>query len=167
MCDVVVTYKGDDGADAVDTITAYPTDSTLTQFYWGKTVGTHQIPVKIGLDYTFVPKTDTLLTDQPYAMLTAKCTIVAEKMGKMSSLRRASSEVINSKRTFMMENSLIDEKVANTKQNLATIIDIYNERQAYYRGTATSNTCFIVKPHPHGKGLRVEKACWNDNAAPQ
>ena len=75
LCDMVVTYKGDDGANVVDTITADPDDSATTQT-WSKTVGTHQIPVKIGLDYTFVPKTDTLITDQPTAMLSAKCTII-------------------------------------------------------------------------------------------
>ena len=47
LCDVVVTYKGDDGANAVDTIKAAPTDSTETKT-WTKTVGTHKIPVIIG-----------------------------------------------------------------------------------------------------------------------
>ena len=162
LCDMVVTYKGDDGVNVVDTIKAYPADSALTQYYWGKTVSTHQIPVKIGLDYTFVPKTDTLLTDQPYATLTAKCTIIAEKMGEVSGFRYMSSKTISSKRSFYMENSLIDENVANTKQNLATIIDIYNDRQAYKRGTADNSTCFIIKPSKYGSELTVKNASWND-----
>lgn len=165
LCDMVVTYKGDDGVNVVDTIKAYPADSALTQYNWSKTVSTHQIPVKIGLDYTFVPKTDTLLTDLPYATLTAKCTIIAEKMGEVSGFRYMSSKTISSKRSFYMENSLIDENVANTKQNLATIIDVYNDRQAYKRGTTNSNTCFIVKMRPNGNGsMSVKKACWNDDS---
>ena len=164
LCDMVVTYKGDDGVNVVDTIKANPADSVLTQT-WSKTVSTHQIPVKIGLDYTFVSKTDTVLTDRPYAMLTAKCTIIAEKMGEVSGFRYMSSKTISSKRSFYMENSLIDENVANTKQNLATIIDIYNDRQAYKRGTTNSNTCFIVKMRPNGNGsMSVKKACWNDDS---
>ena len=164
LCDMVVTYKGDDGVNVVDTIKANPADSVLTQT-WSKTVSTHQIPVKIGLDYTFVSKTDTVLTDRPYAMLTAKCTIIAEMMGEVSSFRFPSSKSISSKRSFLMENSIIDEKVANTKQNLATIVDIYNDRQAYKRGTTNSNTCFIVKMRPNGNGsMSVKKACWNDDS---
>ena len=58
LCDVVVTYKGDDGVDVIDTITANPSDSAWMQT-WSKTVGTHKVPVKIGFDYTLVQKTDT------------------------------------------------------------------------------------------------------------
>ena len=163
LCDMVVTYKGDDGANVVDTITADPDDSATTQT-WSKTVGTHQIPVKIGLDYTFVPKTDTLITDQPTAMLSAKCTIIAEKMGIVNGIRIPNTKVINSKRNFYMENWLINEKVANTKQNLATIIDIYNDRQAYKRGTAENNTCFNITPSTKNSNLKVKTTCWNDDA---
>ena len=45
VCDLVVTYKGDDGVNVIDTITANPADSTWMQT-WTKTVGTHMIPVK-------------------------------------------------------------------------------------------------------------------------
>ena len=162
LCDMVVTYKGDDGVNVVDTIKPYPADSALTQYNWSKTVSTHQIPVKIGLDYTFVPKTDTLLTDLPYATLTAKCTIIAEKMGEVSGFRYMSSKTISSKRSFYMENSLIDENVANTKQSLATIIDIYNDRQAYKRETSNNHTCFLVTSGSHGDRLKVSPACWTD-----
>ena len=56
----------------------------------------------------------------------------------------------------------LDENIVNTPSNLATIIDVYNDRQAYKRGTTNSNTCFIVKMRPNGNGsMSVKKACWN------
>ena len=163
LCDLVVTYKGDDGVNTVDTITANPADTTSV-IEWSKTVKTTMIPVKIGFDYTFVPKTDTLIIDQPVASLNAIGTIIAEKIGTRKGIAHLSERTINDKTNFFVGCNMMDENVVNTWKNLATIIDVYNERQAYYRGTATSNTCFIVKPHPHGKSLRVEKACWNDVA---
>ena len=163
LCDMVVTYKGNDGVDVVDTISASPADSTETQT-WTKTVGTHEIPVKIGFDYTLVQKTDTLLLDEKYVSLTANYTIIAEKIGVVKRVRSMSEKNINSKRNFYMANNIMGEDVINTRHNLATIIDIYNERQAYYRETANGNNCFVVKPRPNGNGsMIVEQACWNDD----
>ncbi len=161
LCDLVVTYKGDDGANVIDTISAAPADSTKTQT-WTKTIGTHEIPVKIGFDYTFVQKTDTLLSKDEWVSLTAKCTIIAEKIGIRTGIAFLSENTINSKRNFYRDFFLMDEDVINTRHNLATIIDIYNDRQAYKRGTTDNNTCFIINPHPYGKGLIVEQAPWND-----
>ena len=165
LCDIVVTYKGNDGVDAVDTITANAdaTDSLGTQT-WTKVVGTHEIPVKIGIDYTFVPKTDTLILDGKYASLTANYNIIAEKIGVVKGLRLPSENTINSKRNFFMKNEIMWEDVLNTRSNLATIIDTYNERQAYYRETGNGNTCFVVKPRPNGNGsMMVVQASWNDD----
>ena len=161
MCDLVVTYKGDDGVNVTDTITASPVDSieTLT---WTKTVGTHEIPVKIGLDYAFVQKTDSLLAEEKMVSLHAEYTIIAEKIGIRKGIAHLSEKAINSKTSFYVNGSIMEEKFLNTSSNLATIIDIYNDRQAYKRGTANSKTCFIINPNPYGKGLIVENACWND-----
>ena len=68
VCDMVVTYKGDDGVDAVDPISASPADSTWMKV-WTMTVQTHEIPVKIGLDYTLVQKNDSLSCPEEYASL--------------------------------------------------------------------------------------------------
>ena len=45
---------------------------------------------------------------------------------------------------------------------LATIIDIYNDRQAYKRGTAENNTCFNITPSAKNSNLKVKNASWND-----
>lgn len=161
VCDLVVTYKGDDGVNVIDTITANPADSTWMQT-WTKTVGTHMIPVKIGLDYTFVQKADTLIAENKYASLTAKSTIIAEKIGIRKGVSMFSNSSISSKKTFYSDYMMMDENIFNTRRNLATIIDIYNDRQAYKRGTTNSKTCFIVKQQPYGQGMTVEKAPWND-----
>jgi len=161
LCDVVVTYKGDDGANAVDTITAAPTDSAETTT-WTKTVGTHKIPVKIGLDYTFVQKADTLPGKDRIVRLTARGSIIAEKIGIRQGIPHMSEKTINSKTNFFDDFFIMDENIVNTPSNLATIIDVYNDRQAYKRGTTNSNTCFIVKMRPNGNGsMSVKKACWN------
>ena len=163
LCDVVVTYKGDDGANAVDTIKAAPTDSTETKT-WTKTVGTHKIPVKIGLDYTFVQKADTLPGKDRIVRLTARGSIIAEKIGIRQGIAHMSEKTINSKTNFFDDFFIMDENIVNTPSNLATIIDVYNDRQAYKRGTTNSNTCFIVKMLPNGNGsLMVKSASWNDN----
>lgn len=161
VCDLVVTYKGDDGVNIIDTITANPADSTWMQT-WTKTVGTHMIPVKIGLDYTFVQKADTLIAESKYASLTAKSTIIAEKIGIRKGVSMFSNSSISSKKTFYSDYMMMDENIFNTRRNLATIIDIYNDRQAYKRGTTDNKTCFIVKQHPYGQGMTVEKTSWND-----
>ena len=163
LCDVVITYKGDDGADVVDTVTIDPENPAMIQT-WTKDVATHKVPVKIGFDYTLVQKTDTLMIDHPTAMLKAKYAIIADEIGMVNRNRIMSDKVINSKRSFYVDNFMIAEEVINTRRDLATIIDVYNERQAHSRENDVSNTCYIVKPRPNGKGLKVEKACWNDNA---
>ena len=161
LCDVVITYKGDDEANAVDTIKAAPTDSTETKT-WTKTVGTHKIPVKIGLDYTFVQKADTLPGKDRIVRLTARGSIIAEKIGVRQGIAHMSEKTINSKTNFFDDFFIMDENIVNTPSNLATIIDVYNDRQAYKRGTTNSNTCFIVKMRPNGNGsMSVKKACWN------
>ena len=162
LCDVVVTYKGDDGANVVDTITADPDDPAWMQT-WTKTVGTHQVPVKIGFDYTLVQKTDTLISDREWISLTAKGSIIAEKIGIRKGIAHLSEKRINSKTNFFKDFFIMDESVINTRHNLATIIDVYNERQAYYREAAGSNTCYLVTPLTHGDGLKVKTTCWNDD----
>lgn len=162
VCDLVVTYKGDDSVNVIDTITANPADSTWMQT-WTKTVGTHKIPVKIGFDYTFVQKTDTLIAESKYASLTAKSTIIAEKVGVRAGATRFSNSSISSNKIFYSDYMMMDEYIVNTRHNLATIIDIYNDRQAYKRGTNNSKTCFMVKQHPYGLGMTVKKAPWNDD----
>lgn len=162
LCDVVVTYKGDDGANVVDTITADPDDPEWTQT-WTKTVGTHEVPVKIGFDYTLVQKTDTLVSDQEWISLIAKGSIIAEKIGIRKGFARLSDKKINSKTNFFKDFIIISEYVINTRHNLATIIDIYNERQAYYREAEGSSTCYIATPFTHSDGLKVVTASWNDD----
>ena len=161
LCDLVVSYKGEDGANVIDTITATPDVSTGRQL-WTKVVATHKVPVKIGLDYTFVQKADTLIAENKYASLTAKSTIIAEKIGVRKGASRFSRSSISSNKIFYSDYMMMDENIVNTRRNLATIIDIYNDRQAYKRGTTDNNTCFIINPHPYGKGLIVEQAPWND-----
>lgn len=163
LCDVVVTYKGDDGVNVVDTITDDPDDPARMQT-WTKTVATHEAPVKIGFDYTLVQKTDTLLYDYEWISLTAKGSIIAEKIGIRKGIAHLSEKRINSKTNFFKDFFIMDESVINTRHNLATIIDVYNERQAYYREAAGSNTCYLVTPLTHGDGLKVKSACWNDDA---
>ncbi len=163
LCDLVITYKGDDGADVVDTITIDP-ENPATMQTWTKDVETHKVPVKIGLDYNFVQKTDTLIIDRPTALLNAKCTIIADEIGMVNRHRLMSDKVINNKRSFYVDYFMMSEEVINTRHDLVTIIDVYNERQAHSHKTGVSNTCFIVKPHPYGKGLKVEKTSWNDSA---
>ena len=162
FCDMVVTYKGDDGVDVVDTITANPGDSTYWKT-WNKEVQTHKVPVKFGLDYTFVQKVDTLIIDQPYAILTAKGTIIAEKMGLQKRIIHTGENAITDNRNFYKDFIIMREDVVNTRSNLAKIIDIYNDRQAYRRGNPRNSTCFLVKPRDHGEGLKVRKAPWNDD----
>ena len=163
LCDLVVTYKGDDGVDVVDTITADPNDSAGMKS-WTKVIQTHKVPVKIGFDYTLVQKTDTLITESELIALIAKGTIIAEKMGLQNRLIHVSEHSISSNRNFYKDFSLMTEYVINTRHNLKTIIDIYNDRQAYKRGNISDNTtCFIVKPASHGDVLKVKKACWNDD----
>lgn len=164
LCDVVITYKGDDGADVVDTVTIDPENPAMMQT-WSKEVATHTVPVKIGFDYTLVQKTDTLIIDHPTAMLKAKYAIIADEIGMVYRHRIMSDKVINSKRSFYVDDFMMDEEVINTRRNLTTVIDVYNERLAHSHETEISNTCYIVKPHPYNKGLKVEKASWNDNAA--
>ena len=164
LCDVVVTYKGDDGVNVVDTITDDPDEPARMQT-WTKTVATHEVPVKIGFDYTLLQKTDTLLYEYEWISLTAKGSIIAEKIGIRKGIAHLSEKRINSKTNFFKDFFIMDEYVINTRHNLATLIDIFNERQAYYRGAAGSNTCYIVTPSPYGDALKVEKACWNDDAA--
>ena len=64
LCDLVVTYKGNDGANVTDTITSSPGDTTEVQT-WTKVVATHKVPVKIGFDYNLEPKTDSLVRSMP------------------------------------------------------------------------------------------------------
>lgn len=179
LCDVVVTYKGDDGVDVIDTITSNPADSAWMQT-WSKTVGTHKIPVKIGFDYTLVQKTDTLVTESEWISLVAKGSIIAEKIGIRKGIAHLSEKVINSKTNFYVDCFIMTEDVVNNRHDLATIIDIYNDRQAYKRGAPitanrnerkaykynsnNSHTCFIVKSNPYvGNSLMVEKARWNED----
>ena len=82
LCDLVVTYKGDDGANAIDTITATPGDTTEVQT-WTTVVETHQIPVKIGFDYNLVPKTDSLVISQPTARLPMTSATLALSSGSI------------------------------------------------------------------------------------
>lgn len=164
LCDLVITYKGDDGANAIDTITATPGDTTEVQT-WTTVVETHQIPVKIGFDYNLVPKTDTLVISQPTATLHALCTIIAEKIGVRKRTPLPSEKVINSKYIFYTSH-MMDAKVRNTPRNLANFIKNHNDSLATSREVANdvSNTCFVVRKHPYGNGLLVQKARWNDNA---
>ena len=161
VCDMVVTYKGDDGIDVVDTISASPADTTWMKV-WTKTVQTHKVPVKIGLDYTLVQKTDSLPIEEEFASLTAKYSIVAEKMGLMKRIIHLSENVINNNRNFFIDDFLMAEDVINSPKNLATIIDIYNDRQAYKRGSDNNRTCFLVKPGTSSENLSVKPAPWND-----
>lgn len=164
LCDLVVTYKGDDGANAIDTITATPGDTTEVQT-WTTVVETHQIPVKIGFDYNLVPKTDTLVIGRPTATLHALCTIIAEKIGVRKRTPLPSEKVINSKYIFYTSHNMMDAKVRNTPRNLANFIKSHNDSLATSREVAdeVSNTCFVVRKHPYGSGLLVQKARWNDN----
>ena len=114
LCDVVVTYKGDDGANAVDTIKAVPTDSTETKTW------TQKIPVKIGLDYTFVQKADTLPGKDRIVRLTARGSIIAEKIGVRQGIAHMSEKTINSKTNFFDDFFIMDENIVNTPSNLAT-----------------------------------------------
>ena len=88
----------------------------------------------------------------------------AEKIGIRKGIARLSDIKINSKTNFFKDYYIIRENVINTRHNLATIIDVYNERQAYYREAAGSNTCYLVTPLTHGDGLKVKTTCWNDDA---
>ena len=163
LCDMVVTYKGDDGVDVVDTITATPAD-TIETLTWTKTVETHEIPVKIGFDYTFIQKAEIPFDENRHVSLTARYSIIAEKIGIRKGIAHVSEKTINSKTNFFIDSFIMDENVINTRSNLATILDIYNDRQAYKRGTTNSKTCFIVEPRPNGNGnLMVKGASWNDN----
>lgn len=161
LCDLVVTYKGEDGVNVVDTITATPND-TVPVKDWTKEIQTHKIPVKIGLNYTLVQKTDTLIIDQKLAQLKAKCTIIADKMGMVNRSRSLSDKTINKKKSFYVEVDLINEEVINTRQNLADAIKLYNDLQAYTRESGRSNTCFIIKSFPNSSSLMVREAPWND-----
>ena len=163
LCDLVVSYKGEDGANTIDTITANPSDSTGRQL-WTKVVATHKVPVKIGIDYNFVPKTDTLILDHPTALLDAKCTIIAEKMGLKKRSTRISERVITKQINFFMEYSMIHEDVKNTRNKLATTIEAYNSLQAENRGSNESNTCFIIKPSHYDNVMEVKKTSWNDDS---
>lgn len=109
LCDLVVTYKGDDGANAIDTITATPGDTTEVQT-WTTVVETHQIPVKIGFDYNLVPKTDSLVIGRPTATLHALCTIIAEKIGVRKRTPLPSEKVINNKYIFFTSHNMMDAK---------------------------------------------------------
>lgn len=129
-------------------------------------VETHQIPVKIGFDYNLVPKTDTLVISQPTATLHALCTIIAEKIGVRKRTPLPSEKVINSKYIFYTSHNMMDAKVRNTPRNLANFIKNHNDSLATSREVANdvSNTCFVVRKHPYGNGLLVQKARWNDDA---
>ena len=161
LCDLVITYKGDDGVNVVDTITATPADSAEVKDC-SVEIQTHKIPVKIGLDYTFVQKTDTLIIDQKRAVFKAKCTIIAEEIGKVKRVRMLSDKAISSKKSFYVEYEMMNEEVNNTRHDLADVIKRYNDSQANNREAGTSNTCFIVKPVPNSSILTVRKAPWND-----
>lgn len=161
LCDLVVTYKGDAGADVVDTISADPADTTSVTL-WSQSVKTDTVPVKIGFDYTFVPKTDTLMIGRPNARLSAKCTIIAEKIGVRKRVAHLSKNTINSETSFFVEHYMMNEDVVNTRKNLANIIDIYNDRQAYKRETCNNHTCYLVTSGSRGDKLKVRPACWTD-----
>ena len=162
LCDLIVTYKGDDGANVVDTITAAPADST-GRHVWTKVVGTHKIPVKIGLDPVLQLKSDTSFTiGHPTAWLDAKCTIIAEKIGIKTRNVRISEKIINSKSNFFMDYCIINEKVNNIRRDLANTVGAYNNRQDLNRENTSSNTCFVIKQNPYGDGLVVNQANWND-----
>ena len=164
LCDLVVTYKGDDGVNVTDTITGTPGDTTEVQT-WTKVVATHKVPVKIGYDYNLVPKGDTLTIDRPTASLHAIGTIIAEKMGirKREPIPLPSEKVINGKYFFFKDNIMMDQKVRNTRNNLANIIKNLNDSLATNREATKSNTCFLIKPHPYGKGLLIMPSCMNDD----
>ena len=161
LCDLVVTYKGNDGVDVVDTITVTDTDTTSTKS-WTKTIQTHKVPVKIGMDYTLVQKTDTLSIDQPTAQLDAWCTIIVDKIGIVNRNRSTSEKIINSKHSFFVVQDMIREAVPNTRQKLTDIINKYNSSHADEREAGTTNTCFIVKPYPHSEILTVRATYWKD-----
>ena len=161
LCDLVVTYKGDAGADVVDTISTDPADTTSVTL-WSQSVKTDTVPVKIGFDYTFVPKTDTLMIGRPNARLSAKCTIIAEKIGVRKRVAHLSENTINSETSFFVEHYMMNEDVVNTRKNLANIIDIYNDRQAYKRETSNNHTCYLVTSGSRGDKLKVRPACWTD-----
>ena len=163
LCDMVVTYKGNDGVNVSDTITATPADTTGT-LTWTKTVGTHEIPAKIGFDYTFVQKSETPIDENKLVSLTARYSIIAEKIGIRKGIAHMSEKTINSKTNLFIDSFIMNENVIYTCSNLATILDVYNDRQAYKRGTTNNKTCFVVKQRPNGNGsLMVKSASWNDN----
>lgn len=164
LCDLVVTYKGNDGANVTDTITSSPGDTTEVQT-WTKVVATHKVPVKIGFDYNLEPKTDSLVINRSTASLHAIGTIIAEKMGirKRNPTPMPSEKIINGKHIFFKYYRMMDKKVNNTRSDLATCVKHHNDSLATSRATAESNTCFIIKSAPHGKTLRVKQARWNDN----
>lgn len=160
LCDLVVTYKGNDGVDVVDTITVI--DDTTTMQSWTKTIQTHKVPVKIGLDYTLVQKTDTLITDQPTAQLDAWCTVIVDKIGIVNRNRSTSQKIINKKHSFFVVQDMIRETVPNSRQKLTDIINKNNSSQADKREAGTTNSCFIVKPYPHSEILTVTGTNWKD-----
>ena len=164
LCDLVVTYKDENGTNVIDTLSASPDDTTDVKT-WTREIGVNIIPAKIGVDYNLVPRADTLAIDRPKALLNARCSIIAEKMGTRDRVPHLSEKVINSKNTFFIENCIIDQEVANTRRDLAAAIDSCNKVQADGRPTGDNNTCFMVTRNPYGSGLMVKKAGWNDDAA--
>lgn len=132
--DLIVTYKDKGGADVVDTI---------KDLSWKKTVVNDKIPVKIGLDFTWVPKGDSLEIE-PHTLLHAAYSIIAYEAD------------------FSSTEPIINEVISNNSE-LATIIDIYNERQAYRRENKQMNSCYTVKSSSNGKKMVVKKARWNED----
>ena len=95
-----------------------------------------------------------------------RLSIIAEKIGVRKGVGHLSKNTINSETSFFVEHYMMNEDVVNTRKNLANIIDIYNDRQAYKRETSNNHTCYLVTSGSRGDKLKVRPACWTDNLTP-
>ena len=128
--DMVVTYKGKGGINLTDTIR----DTT-----WVKTIVNDSIPVKIGLDWTLVPRSDRKITKEYFDDLTA---------GYFIECKEAAFEV---------GNTIIGQNKNFPVSKLEAFCELHN-----FRHKDVSKACNILKAREQEWGIDVEPAEWDD-----
>ena len=135
--DLMVTYKGKGGINVSDTI---------SDTIWTKTVVNDMVPVKVGLSWSVLPKTDS----------------------------KISKDTLNHKATYTIECNEVSDTLREwldfiwwrdfPANKLGAMCDLENHKQNYARtqGGRYETPCFLIAPETIGDGLEYDWAEWSD-----
>lgn len=128
--DMVVTYKDKGGINRTDTVR----DTT-----WVKTVVNDSIPVKIGIDWTLVPKKDRKISKERFDNLMAGYTIECKEAA------------------FTVGNGIMGQNRNFPVSKLEALCELYN-----FQHKDVAKACNILKAKHDAWGVDAEPADWDD-----